>query len=418
MKELLRKYEAKLVRAGLAAAGAPLLAGLDDMLLWNRPSGRTAPLSRLFDDLSINSLVLLPLMEPYASCVAHCAAQALESDGVITPQDCETRTFLHDLPVVRDFDISALLAALERRKGAVILDNAAPQIPWVIATGSVSPEQGFVSCSSICFACFVKLFADALDISRQRPGDALPAAHASALTSVVHHLPPLAPEPPRFRSAPFGSEEELFLAIIEAGRATVEYGLVDSYFGNISYLRRQPPPDTLFISQTGSSLDELAGHVDPCPLDGSSTAALTASSELTAHVQALTRSGASAMLHGHPKFSVIMSMDCAKPDCPFRGRCHLECREERLVRGVPVVPGEVGTGPFGLCNTLPPALERHQCAMVHGHGVFCLGRDDFNQAFAALLEVERSCMRTCLERLAGMGVKARGHAHRASAPTT
>jgi ribulose-5-phosphate 4-epimerase/fuculose-1-phosphate aldolase len=404
MKELLRKYEAKLVRAGLAPAGAPLLAGLDDELLWNRRSSRTTPLARLFDNLSVNSLVLLPLSEPHASCVAHCAAQALKSDGVITPQDCETRTFLHDLPVVRGFDVSALLAALERRKGAVILEQGVPDIPWVIATGSVSPEQGFVTCSSISFACFVKLFADALEFSRRRPGMPLPATHAASLVRAMAHLPLLEAEPPRFRQAPFASEEELYLAIIEAGRATVEYGLVDSYFGNISYLRRQPPPETLFISQTGSSLDELAGHVDPCPLDGSSTAALTASSELTAHIQALTRSGAAALLHGHPKFSVIMSMDCAKPDCPSRGRCHLECREERLVRGVPVVPGEVGTGPFGLCNTLPPALERYDRAMVHGHGVFCLGREDFNQAFAALLEVERSCMWACLERLAAMGV--------------
>lgn len=405
MKELLRKYETKLVKAGLAPAGAPLLAGLDDMLLWNRRSSRTAPLARLFDNLSINSLVLLPLSEPYASCVRYCAAQALESGGVITPQDCETRTFLHDLPVVTGFDIPMLLSALERRKGAVILEQAEPRIPWVIATGNVSPEQGFVTCSSICFACFVKLFADALEFSRQRQGEPLRAAHAASLARAVAHLPPLAAEPPRFRQAPFASEEELFLAIIEAGRATVEYGLVDSYFGNISYLRREPPPEILFISQTGSSLDELSGHVDPCPLDGSSTAALTASSELTAHIQALTRGGASALLHGHPKFSVIMSMDCAKPDCPSRGRCHLECREERLVCGAPVVPGEVGAGPFGLCNTLPPALERSQCAIVHGHGVFCLGREDFNQAFAALLEVERSCMRACLERLAAMGIQ-------------
>ncbi len=404
MKELLRKYETKLVKAGLAPAGTPLLAGLDDVLLWNRRSSRTSPLARLFDNLSINSLVLLPLSEPYASCVAHCAAQALESGGVITPQDCETRTFLHDLPVVRGFDVSSLLAALERRKGAVILEQGEPQVPWVIATGSVSPEQGFVTCSSICFACFVKLFADALEFSRQQPGAPLPATHAGALARALAHLPPLATEPPRFRQAPFASEEELFLAIIEAGRATVEYGLVDSYFGNISYLRRQPPPETLFISQTGSSLDELAGHVDPCPLDGSSTAALTASSELTAHIQALTPGGASTLLHGHPKFSVIMSMDCVKPDCPSRGRCHLECREERLVCGVPVVPGEVGTGPFGLCNTLPQALERSPCAIVQGHGVFCLGRGDFNQAFAALLEVERSCMRACLKRLAAMGI--------------
>ncbi len=44
-------------------------------------------------------------------------------------------------------------------------------------------------------------------------------------------------------------------SMIEAGRKTIEYELVDSYFGNLSYYWN----DTLYISQTGSCLDELEG---------------------------------------------------------------------------------------------------------------------------------------------------------------
>jgi ribulose-5-phosphate 4-epimerase/fuculose-1-phosphate aldolase len=63
------------------------------------------------------------------------------------------------------------------------------------------------------------------------------------------------------------------------GRYTVEKGYVDSFFGNISYFDGR----TIFISQTASSLDELEGHLDPVLLDGSSTAGISASSELPAH---------------------------------------------------------------------------------------------------------------------------------------
>ena len=401
MIELLRKYEDKLIHAGLAAPGAPVLAGLDDELIWNRGCGHEAHLRSLFDTLSINSLVLLPPEEPYATCVRHLAERALESTGIVTPEDCETRTFLHDLPVVRGFEPKELTRALEHRKGVIILDDGRP---WILATGTVSPEQGFVTCSSVCFACFVKLFSDALAHQRIHPCSQLPLESLQVLNTVCAHLPQLPFSAPQFMRAPFATEEDIYLALIEAGRATVEHGLVDSYFGNISLLRRSPTPGVLFISQTGSSLDELSGYIDPCPLDGSSTAALTASSELTAHVQALAKSGASAMLHGHPKFSVIMSMVCDKPECAIRGRCHLECREQRRAGGAPIVPGEVGTGSHGLCNTLPPALQGHDNAIVHGHGVFSLGREDFNQAFSGLLEVERSCREACLERLRAMSV--------------
>jgi len=194
---------------------------------------------------------------------------------------------------------------------------------------------------------------------------------------------------------PFVTESQVYQAIIEAGRYTVEYGLVDSYFGNISYRMSE----TIYISQTSSSLDELAGCIDPCPMDGSSTAGLTASSELTAHEDVYRRADVDCILHGHPKFSVIMSMDCDKPDCPNRGKCHVKCAECRTIEGIPIVPGEVGTGPTGLCNTLPPAMASSGAAFVHGHGLFTSAKVDFNDAFKTLLEMENLCRNLYFERL-------------------
>ena len=75
--------------------------------------------------------------------------------------------------------------------------------------------------------------------------------------------------------------------------------------------------------------------------------------------------------------------------------------------GVPIVPGEVGTGPFGLCNTLPAALTgtsgEKRGAIVYGHGLFTLGAVDFRDAFATLMGVEHFCRAEYFRRVARLG---------------
>jgi len=189
-------------------------------------------------------------------------------------------------------------------------------------------------------------------------------------------------------TGPLRSEAGIIGAMCAAGRATVELSLVDSYFGNISHGHE----GLVHISQTGSSLDELEGRIDPVPLDNSSCAGVTASSELSAHREVYLAGAARTILHGHPRFSVIMSMDCPhEAECGDRGECHTRCRRERFLSGgVPVVPGEVGTGPFGLWKTLPPALVAHGAAVVYGHGVFTTGSTDYGEPLEKLLTIENS----------------------------
>ena len=394
MDRLLKKYAAKLIAAGLAGTeedGLPLLAGLDDALVWNRKGPETEVLNGIFDGLNINSLVYLKPTEPYRTIIAYLTRHA---DGVIEPKDCETRTFLHDLPVASEFTTAALTAILRQKKSAIIAPSGQPLA--IVAPGTVSPEQGFVVVSSVCFACFVKFFVDYLDALQS--GDATAADH-DVYDRVVAHTSSLPTAMPELLSAPFTDEEMVFKAIVQAGRRTVAHHLVDSYFGNISYCWN----DVLYISQTGSSLDELEGCVDPVPLDGTTSAGLTASSELSAHLEVIGRSGSRAILHGHPKFSVIISMDCPpeeKMQCKHADQCHILCPKARFIDDVPIVPGEVGTGPTGLCHTLPPALENHNAAIVYGHGLFTTGRDDFNEAFRSMVEVESACRRKYFEKVA------------------
>ena len=79
----------------------------------------------------------------------------------------------------------------------------------------------------------------------------------------------------------------------------------------------------------------------------------------------------------------------------FRSKC-TECR---TVEGIPIVPGEIGTGPTGLCNTLPPAVASSGAAIVHGHGLFTSGTGDFNEAFARLLKTENLCRELYFKRI-------------------
>ena len=109
--------------------------------------------------------------------------------------------------------------------------------------------------------------------------------------------------------------------------------------------------------------------------------------------------GHHAVLHGHPKFAVILSLDCAEDDCEHRGNCHLDCRKQREVCGAPIVPGEVGGGPFGLCNTVPQAMPGKRGVIVYGHGLFTTAPEDFNPAFENLLSIENACREEYFRRV-------------------
>ncbi len=363
------------MEAGLAEPGAALLGGLDAVLEWNRDDPLCVELEKVFDGLLINSLLYAEPAEPYRSIISFLTSRG---DDVVHPADCETRTFLHDLPIVPRFDIPEMVSRLRRRKSVIVKDGG------ILTWGTVSPEQAFIFFSSVCFACFVKFFTDfAYDL---RSGD-VDRSRKALFRKVLDMLDPPPGEPPELQKGPFQTQGDVLSAIAEAGRETVRSRLVDSFFGNISYLHE----GVLYISQTTSSLDELEGCIDPCPLDGSSCASITASSEYTAHVEAVRDPAVNGILHGHPKFSVIMSMICDREGCDLRGRCHVDCPEARFVGDVPVVPGEVGTGPTGLYRTLPDALGGNRGVIVWGHGLFTPAGDDFNGAFGNLLDIEVMC---------------------------
>jgi len=387
MERLVAKYARKVLERGLASPGDVVVGGLDDVAAWSADHTVTRDLERVFAGLNVNSLLWARPASPYAAVIAYLAAR---SDGAIRPEDSETRTFLHDLPVADGDDPGTVVSVLRRRKSAILPG------PAVVTFGTVSPEQAFVTFCSVLFAACVKLLADALAAARRGDLDGGLRRLAEALLAGL----PGTPSAPRVEgTVPPADEAAVHRQLAAAGRALVEHALVDSFFGNVSFLH----DGVLHISRGGAALDELEGRIDPCPLDGSRSVGLTASSELATHLRVVAAGGIAAVLHGHPRFAVALSLDCPEEDCAGRGSCHLRCERERSIVGVPVVPGEVGTGRHGLVNTVPAALARGGgAAVVHGHGVFTTGKRGFDEALARMFDIERACRAEFARRI-GLG---------------
>lgn len=395
MDVLAARFAERLARAGLTGAGEARIACLDDALSFSREAPENGLLAEVVERLGVACLMLVPPAEPYRTILEFLASREAPA---IRPRDCETRTFFHDIPVVSPDSARAAAAALSRRKGAYLPGRG------ILAHGALSPEQAFITVSSVAFAGFVKFFSDHLGAAR---AGSLDAAARQAFEAAVGFLPPAPTAVPPLARGPFAERGAALAAMAEAGRATVALGLVDSVFGNISYNL----DGVLAISQTGAALDALEGAVDLCPLDGSSCAGLTASSELGAHAALARLDGRRAVLHGHPRFSVVCSMDCDRAACRDRDACHVACREARFVGDIPIVPGEVGCGPRGLVHTMPPAMAGgggRAGVIVLGHGVFTMGRDDFNEALASLCAIENACRARYFRTLAAVEGERKG----------
>jgi len=388
MKHLIDTYVAKIVAQGLAAKKDILFLGLDAEFTANRfLAGINPELFRVFDRMNINTLLYVEPAEPYRSILQHLARRG---GNALVPTDCETRTFLHDIPHIPVLSSDAISTALAHRKAAIVGDRG------IVSYGTVSPEQAFVSFSSVCFSTYVKFFVDVMFHLEDHAGGRTPqdATLVEAYHEITEKIPSgclgwetLPASPPR-------NEAETYEQMVKTGKELVKRRLVDSYFGNISYVSGE----TIYISQTGSSMDELEGCIDAVPLDGSSSSGITASSELSAHISIYRKTGKRAIIHGHPKFTVIMSMSCRRQGCDI-STCYRSCRERRSVAGVPIVSGEIGTGPAGLVQTVPKAMSGSGAVIVFGHGIFSTGEDNFSPAFELIQTVEDACRREYFKKI-------------------
>ncbi|NLN61713.1 MAG: rRNA adenine dimethylase [Myxococcales bacterium] len=388
MEVVFRHLLERLSRSGMASPDDVHIATCDDTIAWHRPPASAADFAQMMNALRLGTLLFGAPMEPYRTLIAHQAAQALaQGQDAIFPSDSETRTFLHRIPCLPAFTPAALAAALAN--AAVVISAQG----HVASRGFFSPFEALVHFSSACFAAQVRFVVQSLD-PPSRATAPVDVGAGAARRVLLDHLRPLPHMPPQPR-APFHSEAEVLRAIAHAGRSTVHHRLVDSAFGNASLLH----DGVLYISQTGAPLDELEGQIDACHLDDSHTNAITASSELAAHLAIVQHARFDGVLHGHPPMTVALSMHCDLPDCAQRHRCHTHCQTPRSLNGVPIVCGEVGAGDHGLCHTVPAALAHNDAAIVLGHGVFVGATGDFCAATQRLCDIENAAAVECKKRI-------------------
>src|SRR6185369_7557301 len=183
----------------------------------------------------------------------------------IVPRDTETRTFLHDIPIVRRNEAGPdpaerIASLLGNRKGIVVEGIG------IIATGALTVEQAYINWSSVFHSTYIKYLEDLLEHGFMLPGE------EDALDNFRREqLAPLSSNGLEFRNGPICEKNDILDEITRVGAYTVQRHLVDSFFGNISY----SSGDLIYISQTASSLDELPGCIDPVPFENSSTVGIT-----------------------------------------------------------------------------------------------------------------------------------------------
>jgi ribulose-5-phosphate 4-epimerase/fuculose-1-phosphate aldolase len=379
MPDQFTKYRNKLLRDRTAVPDSIRFYRLDDVITASREDDWLPVAGEIFSGLDITALVIARTTLPFPDLLVERSAP----DAVkLVPRDSETRVFLHDIPFLRQSEWRSLsrpalaqeiIRCLTERKAVII------QGLGVVATGAVTVEQAFIGFSTVFHTTFVKYLLDLLTEGFRLPGERESVERFRKEWLAVPDLSDLS-----FASGPFQGPDAIVSEICRVGRATVDKGFVDSFFGNISYF----DGNTIYISQTTSSLDELEGHIDPVPLDYSSTAGLSASSELPSHRAVYLATGYRTVLHGHPRFSIILSMLCDEKDCTITD-CNRLCDRARAVCGVPIVAGETGAG--GMARSIPVAIRESGVCIVYGHGIFAAGERDFREAFGRMAEVESRC---------------------------
>ncbi len=379
MNELFDKYTSKLIRDATAFPESIRFYALDDRIIASHDDEWLPVFTEVFAGLNIAALLFARPSLPFADLLIERADHGADR---LVPKDSETRVFLHDIPFIRKKDwagrpgreLAAMIVRRLRERKAALIEGLG-----FVATGGLTVEQAYIAYSTLFHTTFVKYLLDVLNEGFKLPNE-------GQLFDAFRKELPAHPDASdlAFTSGPIKGSLEIKDELCRAGRHIVEKGLVDSFFGNISYYDGK----TIFISETASSLDELERHIVPVSVDGSSTAGVSASSELPAHKAIYLSSNYHAVLHGHPKFSVIMSMHCTEEGCAIED-CNRNCSRKRRVCGVPIVAGETGAG--GLAKTVPNAIKESGICLVYGHGVFSAGENDFREAFMKMMEIENRC---------------------------
>lgn len=376
MQQQLEHYMQLLIAEQSVKSGSIAICSQNDTVCksGNRKLAQLA--EQTLQRLNCAAVIIAEPFHPFPIFLLHRAAA---DTGCIVPRDSESRSSLHDVPLIRETQdqsslLDAICKALCKRKGCIV------EGVGIISQGTLTVEQAYIAWSSLLHATTIKYFEDLLTAGPllQEEGDA-----------IEHHkncyLKPLIIDKHAFCISPPSTYSDIISEMSLTGQMTVKLGLVDSFFGNISYMLN----NTLYISQTSARLDQLSTQIDAVLFDESSTAGITASSELPAHRAVMLATKCRSILHGHPRFPVIMSFFAESDNNLLFD----------VIGPFPVIEGEGGVG--GLAENLPKAFcqPNTKAVIVRGHGVFVTSHSGFSEALTKLAEVELVCRDLYFERL-------------------
>ncbi len=377
MQQQLRRYVQLLIDEQCSKADKTAISSQNDSMCSYGSQNLASLACQILQKLDCAAVIVAEPLHPFP---AFLLRRTLPDSIMIVPHDSESLSSLHDIPLVRHCQdqstlTDAICTALRKRKGCIVEGIG------MVSQGALTVEQAYIAWSSLLHATTIKYLEDLLTA-----GPLLVEEKDVLNRYRINCLKPLSLTRFLFSAKAPVQPEKLLSEMSLAGKATVQLGLVDSFFGNISCRTE----DTLYISQTSARLDELPGQIDALPFDESSTAGITASSELPAHRAIYKTAGCKVILHGHPRFPVILSFFAAMDK-------HTEIA---MIGTIPVVSGEGGVG--GLAESLSKAfsLTTAKAVIVRGHGVFALSDTGFGEAVAALVEVEHCCREFYFLRLA------------------
>ena len=311
------------------------------------------------------------LAEPYSTITGYFLENGFKE---IFPVDSESRLFLPRIPLSERSGPDELKKIINEN-GIVI-----PSKGTILTGVGKSSEQPLIFLSIACFSLFVKFFH--MILSKRKEGNLRPADFEYIDRIRMHEY--------RYTSGPGNRMIENNLDIPElitsAGRLIVSERLVDSIFGNIS-IRKD---NNVYISKAGSFLDDLDQQIVKVPLNGIIEGNMKPSSEVDVHRNIYKVSSYNYIIHGHPLFTVILSLDDSGTGNSLRTPSG---------ENIPVIEGEDETGNSVLPSSVPAVINRNRNVIVKGHGIFTAGKKDFNDPLQNIKDIENYCREEYFRRL-------------------
>ncbi|MBN2463589.1 MAG: aldolase [Dehalococcoidia bacterium] len=164
------------------------------------------------------------------------------------------------------------------------------------------------------------------------------------------------------------------------GRELCARGLVSSHGGDLSIKLRE----RLYITHRGSMLNCLEEHdLVETGINKNDRFTPLASTELAVHRAIYKRTPASAIVHAHPAYAVVLS---------FSEQEIVPCDTEGslLLSKVPVLGWKTTVKPGELAEEIAKALIKHKIVLVHGHGSFAAAQL-LEEAYQYTSALEESC---------------------------